>query len=112
MRELVFGPTPKVLPATLQTISPLMDAIGRSIRPRVVGIPQLTDAQIKALTMPLLAIVGGRDALLDSADTRDRLQRNMPQAEICFIEDGFHFLPDQTARVMTFLERNVSLQRN
>jgi len=108
MRELVFGPAPEVLPEAMQTISGLMEAVGRGIRPRFGPIPQLTDAQLKALGMPVLAIVGGRDVLLDSADTRERLQRNVPHAEICFIADGFHFLPDQTARIMAFLERHAS----
>jgi hypothetical protein len=33
------------------------------------------------------------------------LQRTVPQAEICFIERGYHFFPDQASRVMDFLER-------
>lgn len=57
--------------------------------------------------MPLLAIVGGRDALLDSYDTRLRLERHVPTAEVCFIEEGYHFLPDQSQRVFDFL---VNLQ--
>ncbi|MCS6759130.1 MAG: alpha/beta hydrolase [Candidatus Devosia euplotis] len=57
------------------------------------------------LTMPILAIMGGHDVLLDAADTRDRLRRAAPQARICFIEDGYHFLPDQTVRVLEFLEQ-------
>jgi pimeloyl-ACP methyl ester carboxylesterase len=68
----------------------------------------LTDAQLQALQMPVLAIVGGRDVLLDSRETRDRLQRHVPHAEVCFIEDGHHFLPEQGARVMAFLERTAT----
>lgn len=52
--------------------------------------------------MPVLTIVGGWDVLLDSTHTRERLQRNVPQAEICFLEEGYHFLPGHTARIMTF----------
>ncbi|SMF60047.1 Pimeloyl-ACP methyl ester carboxylesterase [Xaviernesmea oryzae] len=109
MRELVFGPAPDVLPETLQPFAALMDNAAKAIKPRVVTMPQLTDEQLKALRMPLLAIVGGRDVLLDSTDTRDRLRRNVAHAEVCFIEDGYHFLPDQTSRVMAFLERKVEL---
>lgn len=73
----------------------------------MVRIPQLTDSQLGKLGMPILTIIGGRDVLLDSRDTRERLQRAAPHTEICFIEDGYHFLPDQAPRVMDFLERNV-----
>jgi pimeloyl-ACP methyl ester carboxylesterase len=53
--------------------------------------------------MPILAIVGGKDVLLDSAETRDRLGRQAPHAEVVFLPEGRHFLPGQTARVMAFL---------
>lgn len=102
--ELVFGPAPDVLPEAIRPFASLMASIETAVKPRFVTMPRLTDAQLKALHMPLLAIIGGRDVLLDSADTRERLQQNVPQAEVCFIEDGYHFLPDQTSRVMAFLE--------
>lgn len=101
--EKVFGPAPETLPADLKAISGLMDGIGRAIRPRVVKIPQLSDAALENLAMPILAIAGGRDALLDSYETRSRLEQHVPHAEICFIEDGYHFLPGQSQRVFDFL---------
>lgn len=107
MRELVLGPPPKVLPPGLAAIAGLMDGIGGAIRLRTITMPRLSDDQLAALTMPILALLGGRDVLLDSRDTRDRLRRNAPHAEICFIEDGHHFLPDQGARIMDFLERSL-----
>jgi pimeloyl-ACP methyl ester carboxylesterase len=108
MRELVFGPAPQALPEHVLPLAQLMECVGRAIKPRVVSIPQLTDAELSRLGMPILAIIGGRDVLLDSRDTRERLQRSAPQAEICFIEAGYHFLPDQTSRVMDFLVRSVA----
>lgn len=77
-------------------------------KPRIISIPQLSDADLARLTMPLLAIVGGHDALIDSADTRARLQAKVPQVEIAYIEDGYHFLPGQTERVMDFLTRALA----
>lgn len=104
MRELVFGPAPRKLPEGVQPFAELMEDVGRAIKPRVVRIPQLTHAQLSQLDMPILTILGGQDVLLDSRDTRERLRRAAPQAEICFIEAGYHFLPDQASRVMDFLE--------
>jgi pimeloyl-ACP methyl ester carboxylesterase len=108
MRELVFGPAPQTLPEAVRPLADLMESVARAIKPRVVRIPRLTDAELGRLRMPILAIVGGRDVLLESRDTRERLRRATPQAEICFLEEGYHFLPGQTSRVMAFLERNVS----
>jgi pimeloyl-ACP methyl ester carboxylesterase len=108
MWELVLGPAPDVLPDAMRPFAALMDSIAKAVKPRVVAIPRLTDDQLSALGMPILAIVGGRDVLLDSADTRDRLQRHAPHADVCFLENGYHFLPDQTARVMAFLEHSRS----
>lgn len=108
IREMVFGPPPKELPAELQLIAGLMDSIGRGVKPRIVKIPRLTDEELRTLAMPILAVVGGRDVLIDSAETRERLKRNVPHATICFIENGYHFLPGQSARVLAFLEKNIS----
>ena len=107
IREMVFGPAPKELPAEMRQMAELMETVGRVIKPRVVKIPQLTDEQLRQLEMPILTIIGGRDVLLDSQDTRARLEQSAPHAEICFIEDGYHFLPDQSSRIMEFLERSV-----
>ncbi|MEZ2128072.1 MULTISPECIES: alpha/beta fold hydrolase [unclassified Sinorhizobium] len=107
IREKVFGPAPKELPAEMLGMADLMETIGRAIKPRVVKIPQLTDEQLRQLDMPILAVVGGRDALLNSRDTRARLEGAVPHAEIYFIEDGYHFLPNQSRRIMEFLERNI-----
>lgn len=105
MREKVFGPAPEALSPPMQRLAALMDSIGRGVKPRVVRIPRLTDEQLKKLAMPMLVIIGGRDVLLDSRDTRDRLKRTVPHAQVCFLEDGRHFLPDQAHRIMDFLER-------
>jgi pimeloyl-ACP methyl ester carboxylesterase len=110
MREMVFGPAPAELPEDVRPMGALMNAIAKSVRPRVVAIPQLGDAQLASLTMPILAIVGGRDALLDSYDTRDRLSRNAPHAEIEFLEAGYHYLPNQAPRIMAFLARSLHLR--
>jgi pimeloyl-ACP methyl ester carboxylesterase len=105
IREKVFGPAPKELPTELRGMADLMETIGRGIKPRVVKIPQLTDEQLGHLDMPILTIIGEGDVLLDSRDTRAKLERAVPHAEIYFIEGGYHFLPNQSSRVMEFLER-------
>jgi pimeloyl-ACP methyl ester carboxylesterase len=107
MLELVFGPAPAQPPDAMKPFADLMEALFPAVRPRTAAIPVASDAQLAALTMPILAIVGGRDVLLDSRDTRDRLERCAPSAEVCFIEDGYHYLPDETEHITDFLDRWV-----
>lgn len=105
LMRLVFGPPPAETPPGFEAFSRLMDTISAGFRPRVVAIPRLDDAALAALRVPMLVIVGGRDVLLDSAATRDRLARAVPHAEVHFIPDGFHYLPGQTGRARAFLDR-------
>jgi len=109
VREMVFGPAPAALPEVVRPLMDLMGAIGQEFRPRVVKIPRLSDADLAALDMPVLAIVGGRDVLIDSAGTRDRLTRLAPRAEVIYLPDARHFIPGQTGVVMAFLsERDAA----
>ncbi len=55
--------------------------------------------------MPLLAIVGARDAMLDSADTARRLARVVPHAEVCVLPEAGHWIRNRTKRVLDFLQR-------
>ncbi len=105
--EMVFGPAPVQPDESVRPWAELMQMAAQATRPRTMQIPRLSDAELHRLGMPLLAIVGGRDVLLDSHDTRRRLEREAPHAEICFIEDGFHYLPGHAERVMDFLERSL-----
>jgi pimeloyl-ACP methyl ester carboxylesterase len=104
MRSMVFGPVPANVPEAARPLADLMELIGRAIRPRVVRIPLCSDEALRALPMPMLAIMGGKDVLIDTWQARARLERLAPHAEISFIEEGYHFLPGQAPRVMDFLE--------
>ena len=109
IREKVFGPPSTKMPANLAPIADLMDLIGRAIRPRVVSIPRLTVDQLRSLSMPMLAILGERDALIDSHDTRSRLEREVPRAKVRFVSGGYHFLPDESDHIQSFLEDTLSI---
>ena len=57
-----------------------------------------------------MAILGGKDVLLDSAETRERLERNIPQVDIRFDPEAGHFIPSQTAPILEFLLTRVLLR--
>lgn len=66
-------------------------------------LPLFSDEALQRLTMPVLAIVGGNDVLLDSAETKRRLETNVPQAEIRYLPEAGHFIPGQTHAILEFL---------
>lgn len=78
-------------------------AIFRHFRPRRERLPVFGDEALRRLTMPVLAIVGGRDALLDSYETARRLERCAPRAVVRLLPDAGHGLRGQTGVVGDFL---------
>jgi alpha-beta hydrolase superfamily lysophospholipase len=81
----------------------LMGAIRRAIRPRYVILPRLSDAELAALTMKMLVVIGGRDVLIDSDGTRARLAAHAPHADVRYLPEGYHYLPGLAGTVQEFL---------
>ena len=72
-------------------------------RPRMLKLPIFSDDPLKRLSMPVMAIAGGKDVLLDSAGTKRRLERNAPHAEIRCLPEAGHFISGQTGPILEFL---------
>ncbi len=104
VRQMVFGRLQGEPPPALRPFIDMLRLIGRSIRPRIVRIPRLTDAELERLKAPMLVIVGGRDVLIDSEDTRRRLSKWAPHAEVVFLPEAGHVIPGQAARILAFLK--------
>ncbi len=98
-REMVLGRTPDNLSPAIQYFS----LIHKNFRPRMVKLPIFSDDALQRLSMPVLAILGGQDVLLDSAGTKRRLERNVAHAEIRYLPEAGHFIPGQTAPILRFL---------
>jgi len=77
--------------------------IHRNFRPRRELLPRFGDDVLRAVATPVLTVVGGRDAMLDSHGTRSRLERTMPHATVRLLPDAGHVLFGQTAAVLEFL---------
>ncbi|PWU09427.1 MAG: hypothetical protein C5B51_06250, partial [Terriglobia bacterium] len=80
-----------------------VNLIHKHFRPRMVKLPIFSDDALRRLQMPVLAIVGAHDALLDSAQTRSRLARHAPSAEVVYLPEAGHLILAQTGKVMEFL---------
>ncbi len=101
--ELILGRAPANPSPEAQYFVRLMSLIHKTFRPRMVKLPVFSDTALQRLTMPVLAILGGKDVLMDSAETKRRLERNVPQVEIHYFPEEGHFIRNQTAPILEFL---------
>jgi pimeloyl-ACP methyl ester carboxylesterase len=80
-----------------------LDLVQKSFKPRTQPLPIFTDTALRRLTMPVLVVLGGKDAMLDSADTRRRLTAVLPQTEIRYLSNMGHGIFDQRTAISRFL---------
>ncbi len=106
LREMVFGPAPKEASPAARAFGDFFAMIHANTIPRRVQIPLASDAALRGLRMPVMAVAGGRDALIDSAGTKRRLEQHVSGAEVTFLPEAYHLLPSQTGEVMDFLVRS------
>jgi pimeloyl-ACP methyl ester carboxylesterase len=105
--ELILGRPPANPPPAVQYFLQFIALIHKHLRPRIVKLPVFSDAALRRLTMPVLAILGGKDVLIDSTETKQRLERNVPLAEIRYLPEAGHLIPKQTAPILDFLRCRV-----
>lgn len=74
-------------------------------RPRTEVLPVFNDAQLASLPMPVMLVVGGKDVMLDSDDSRRRVAAALPAAEIRYLPEVGHVILGQTQPILQFLRR-------
>jgi pimeloyl-ACP methyl ester carboxylesterase len=102
-REMILGRAPAKVSPAVQHFIGFVSLIHEQFRPRMEKLPIFSDAALKRLTMPMMAIAGGKDVLLDSAATKRRLEHNAARAEIRYLPEAGHLIPGQTAPILQFL---------
>jgi pimeloyl-ACP methyl ester carboxylesterase len=103
MRERILGRAPSDSSPAMQQMGEFISLIFASFRPRRDRLPTFSDAALQRLAMKLLVILGGRDVLLDTRETRRRFARNVKTADIRVIPDAGHLIRDQTQPILEFL---------
>jgi pimeloyl-ACP methyl ester carboxylesterase len=104
LNALMAGPALARDPAlTSSPYASFMELVFRHFVPRRERLPVFDDASLRRLSMPLLAILGAHDAILDSADTRRRLEACVPRAEVAWLPEGGHLLVGHAERIRDFL---------
>ncbi|MER7268020.1 alpha/beta fold hydrolase [Micromonospora carbonacea] len=102
LRFALGAPLPTDTPAGQALVDHLL-LVHRHFRPRRQRLPRFDAAALGALRAPVLAIVGGRDRLLDSHATRERLTTLVPGATVVLLPDAGHLLRGQTGRILAHL---------
>jgi pimeloyl-ACP methyl ester carboxylesterase len=86
-----------------QVYMDFMALVQKSFKPRMQQLPIFSDLALSHLTMPILAVLGAKDAILDSADTQRRLSRTLPKAQIIYLPEVGHGIFGERAAISRFL---------
>lgn len=78
-------------------------ALHKQSKPRREKLPVFTDEQLARLTMPIYVAVGGRDALLDSKQTKTRLEQHVPNVTVDLRPEAGHVITDLGGTFLEFL---------
>ena len=100
--EIAFGIEAMHLTPNFRRFMEFLVLLLEHYRPRMGWLPIFSDSALKRLTMPVMVIVGGRDAILDSAQTRRRMEFNVAHSEVCYLPKAGHVIVDQSASILEF----------
>ncbi|WP_304455144.1 alpha/beta fold hydrolase [Nocardiopsis sp. YSL2] len=85
---------------------PVLEAVERTFarfRPRTERLPRFCDEALGALAMPVLAIVGERDLMFDSAESAARLRACVAHAQVRVLPGAGHAIRGQGEVLADFL---------
>ena len=100
---LAVGPMRVKPDASAIEIGRFAALIGAHFKHRRERVPLFSDEALRRLTMPVLAIAGARDALLDSEGTRRRLEAHAAHAIVRVLPDAGHVITGETNNIVSFL---------
>ena len=84
-----------------------MNVLMTPFRTRVGALPNVTNAELAQLAMPVLLIVGEQDALCPSAKTAARLQKLFPHLTVRLLPEAGHVLHGVDGGIAPFLAAEV-----
>jgi pimeloyl-ACP methyl ester carboxylesterase len=89
-------------------VTEFLEAIFSHFRPRIERLPLRTDDELARLVMPVQVILGRQDAMIRSAETRERMERTVGNLQVTWLDGDGHILVDQAPRVLDFLRISES----
>lgn len=88
---------------------PILDDVEltfQHFRARSGRLPRFSDERLRTVGIPVLVLVGDRDALFDSAQTAERTRGAFARAQIHLLPGVGHAVVGQTGRIRKFLDAN------
>ncbi|RTE65948.1 alpha/beta hydrolase [Amphritea opalescens] len=107
VREMIFGAEQKNPSTTAKKFRELFALISRHVKPRWDKLPIFSDQTLQAIKAPTLAIVAGKDVLLDSKVTQSRLEANVADIKVVYQPQARHLISDRR-EILTFLKGEKS----
>lgn len=98
----VVGPAVPTGSEFERELGDLMHVITENFRPRT-KLPIFSDSQLERLAVPVLALVGEQDVVMDSAQTAERLSTLAPGTTVVPVADAGHLLTLRQPEVREFL---------
>ncbi|WP_372598442.1 alpha/beta fold hydrolase [Amphritea sp.] len=107
VREMIFGPEEKNPSPTILRFREFFALITQHVTPRMEKLPILSDEALQNISAPVLAIVAGKDVLLDAKSTQSRLENNVADVKVIFKPEARHLIRDRAA-ILEFLTMKSS----
>jgi pimeloyl-ACP methyl ester carboxylesterase len=105
LNAIIAGPRNPGAPETPKSVADFLALVFKHFRVRTERLPMIADEALTRLTMPVLAILGAKDVMVDSPGIRRRLAANAPHAEIRWLANDGHVLRGQAEPIDDFLRR-------
>jgi pimeloyl-ACP methyl ester carboxylesterase len=106
MAEKISGPAPADPSPAEKAVGEFVASVLQNMRPRTKSLPEFSDDSLKKLTMPMMAILGGKDVFLDSERAKARLESTVANLRIEFLPEARHSITNQTQTILQFLRSN------
>jgi pimeloyl-ACP methyl ester carboxylesterase len=84
-------------------VEDVMTLIFTHFKPRLGVLPLFSDEELQRLTMPVLLLIGAKDALRDATKIEARMAGLLPDLTAMIIPGAGHTLLNTTVQIMPFL---------
>ena len=103
MKEKISGPASANPGPAEKAVEDFMALVFKNMRQRAGGFPIFPDDALRKLTIPVMAILGGKDVFVDSQRVRARLEKSVRNRRILFLPEAYHSIVGQTQPILDFL---------
>lgn len=102
VQEMIFGPTEQNPSPTQLKFREFFTLIAQHVSPRLDKLPIFNNKALQSITAPTLAIIAGKDVLLNSKVTQKRLKANLNDVKVIYQTNARHLIRDRS-EILTFL---------